>query len=161
MAAWREDRPTAVLLLAVIAFSDVLDGWIARRFKLTTPVGAFLDPLADKLCQVTALVVLAAHEYQTFTRIPPWFVVVVLARDLVQLYGVVRMAVARKKMSIRPRWSGKLCTVLVFAIIFASLFRAGATAMLVACVVAAPLVVTAAVQYTRDGRRQFKLAGSS
>jgi len=156
IAAWRGERLEAIALVGVIAFSDVLDGWLARRFSLATPLGAFLDPLADKLCQVTGLVVLAAQDAATITRIPPWFVALVLGRDLLLGYGALRLKRSGREPEIRPRWSGKLSTLLVFAVIFAALVDVGRTAMLLAVALSAPVVVTAGVHYTIDGRRQAR-----
>ncbi len=156
VAAWRGDRTAAISLLTVIALSDVVDGWLARRFFLATPLGAFLDPLADKLCQLTALVVLGAHWSSTVTRIPPWLVGLVLTRDVMLAYGALRMLRTGRTLEVKPRWSGKLSTLLVFGVIFGSLLNMGRTAMLWASLATVPFIVTAAVQYTIDGRRQLR-----
>ena len=52
-----DDRPiTASVVLALIGFSDVLDGYLARKWNVMSRLGAFLDPLADKLAQITGLI---------------------------------------------------------------------------------------------------------
>jgi len=154
------DRAMAIVLVAVIAFSDWLDGWLARRFHLTTKTGAVLDPLADKLCQVTALLVLTAHQAPEFTRIPSWFTALVFGRDLLLTYGALRIRRSRRKVVIRPLWSGKLSTLLVFVIVFGALLNSGSTAMLVACLLTSPFVITAAVQYTLAGHSQLASASA-
>ena len=55
-------------LFALAAFTDWLDGYLARRLNQTTAFGAFLDPVADKLIVVTALVLLAAVLVDSFSR---------------------------------------------------------------------------------------------
>ena len=61
--------PLAALVFIMAAITDWIDGYLARKWGVTTPLGAFLDPVADKLMVATALVLLVAHD-------PRWFVVV-------------------------------------------------------------------------------------
>ncbi len=71
----------AGMVFAVAAASDWWDGHIARRMGLVSPLGTFLDPLADKLLTGAAFIAFAWLEY-----IPWWMVVVILARDLYLTY---------------------------------------------------------------------------
>jgi CDP-diacylglycerol--glycerol-3-phosphate 3-phosphatidyltransferase/cardiolipin synthase len=61
--------PLAALVFILAAITDWIDGYLARKWGVTTPLGAFLDPVADKLMVATALVLLVAHD-------PRWYVVV-------------------------------------------------------------------------------------
>jgi CDP-diacylglycerol--glycerol-3-phosphate 3-phosphatidyltransferase len=75
----------AAALLAAFTFflacwSDFFDGWLARRHGITTTLGKLLDPLADKLIVMTALVMLAAMPREP--RVPAWMVVVIVGREL-------------------------------------------------------------------------------
>ena len=65
-------------LFALAAFSDGLDGYLAKRFGWTTQLGKFLDPLADKLLLVTVFITLAVAGYT-----PVWLATIVVARDVV------------------------------------------------------------------------------
>ena len=65
----------AIFVFAMI--TDIVDGWLARRWDLVSPVGAYLDPLADKLMSTTVLVMLVS-----LGRVPAWMVVVLLCREL-------------------------------------------------------------------------------
>jgi CDP-diacylglycerol---glycerol-3-phosphate 3-phosphatidyltransferase len=67
----------AASLFALASITDYFDGWLARRQGLTTVLGKFLDPLADKLIVTSALVMLIP-----LGRIPAWVVVLLLAREL-------------------------------------------------------------------------------
>lgn len=66
----------AALVYTVTAATDFLDGWLARRLNLVTVIGKFLDPLADKLIAMAALVMLV-H----LGRVAAWVVIVLMARD--------------------------------------------------------------------------------
>jgi cardiolipin synthase len=156
LATFNGDRTGALVLLALIAGSDVLDGWLARRFRLATPLGAFLDPLADKLAQVTALTMLALDVHPAFTAIPVWFVALVFARELLLVYGAIRIRSRHKRVAILPSIWGKLSTALVFGMVFGALLGLGDRFMTVALAVGTPVVVASAVQYTLAGRRQYR-----
>ena len=72
----RLDSFIAALVYSATAATDFLDGWIARRRNLVTVIGKFLDPLADKLIAMSALVMLV-H----LGRVAAWVVVVIMARE--------------------------------------------------------------------------------
>jgi CDP-diacylglycerol--glycerol-3-phosphate 3-phosphatidyltransferase len=80
---WFPDRSGSLFIgwcFTIAGFSDLLDGWLARRGQQVTRIGKLLDPLADKLIVSTALIVLVAT-----MRIPPWatwMVVVIVGREL-------------------------------------------------------------------------------
>ncbi len=82
MAFLFTDRPwagwTAMVIFVVAAISDVIDGYLARKQGTVSVVGAFLDPLADKLMVMAVMVMLIP-----LGRIPAWLVVLLLARELV------------------------------------------------------------------------------
>lgn len=67
----------AAIVYAVSAVTDFIDGWLARRMKLVSVLGKFLDPLADKLLVMGTLVAMTA-----MGRVPAWAVIVILAREL-------------------------------------------------------------------------------
>jgi CDP-diacylglycerol--glycerol-3-phosphate 3-phosphatidyltransferase len=78
---WRESRVDSfigAMIYAVTGATDFLDGWIARRRNLVTVIGKFLDPLADKLIVMAALVMLV-H----LGRVAAWVVIVVMAREFI------------------------------------------------------------------------------
>lgn len=70
----------ATAAFIVASLSDFLDGYIARRYEVTTRLGKFLDPLADKLVVMAALTMLAAMPREP--SVPGWLVVVVVGREL-------------------------------------------------------------------------------
>ena len=68
----------AAFLFTVASLTDLLDGYIARRWHLETSLGKFLDPLADKLLVAVALIMLIHLE-----RVPSWMVAVIIGREIV------------------------------------------------------------------------------
>lgn len=68
----------AAVIFGLAAFTDWLDGWLARRWEVVTVLGKFLDPLADKLIVMAALIMLIPHN-----RVPAWAVFLLLSRELV------------------------------------------------------------------------------
>jgi len=67
----------AALFFGLAALTDLLDGFYARRYRVVTTLGKFLDPLADKLLVSATMIMLV-----TLNRIPPWVVMVIIAREL-------------------------------------------------------------------------------
>ncbi len=74
----REDSFIAAVIYAATGATDFLDGWVARRKNLVTVIGKFLDPLADKLIVMAALVMLV-H----LGRVAAWVVIVIMAREFI------------------------------------------------------------------------------
>ena len=118
-AAWAvlHDHDSAALAaFAVAGLSDLLDGWIARRFWFTSIFGAWLDPIADKLlmlfCFVALLRVGAA---------PLWLVVLVLGRDLLVAAGVGLAWALSLPLRMAPLGVGKAATAIEILYIGAAL----------------------------------------
>ena len=72
----------AALVFIVAAVTDMLDGYLARRNKSVSDFGKILDPLADKLLVVTALIMLVAIDRPGDADVPAWLVVIIVAREV-------------------------------------------------------------------------------
>jgi cardiolipin synthase len=107
----------AQIIFAVSVFSDALDGAIARLRRERTPLGAFLDPLADKLLMVTTYIV-----FSYLNWIPLWVLVAVVSRDLIIVLGWSVVYILTHNSKIQPRPLGKITTVLQMAVAMAKLF---------------------------------------
>ena len=99
-------RPVAALaLFAVAAWTDILDGAAARRLKVSTQVGAYLDPIADKcLLSGVFLALAAAH------RVPWWIVGIIFGRDLYIVLAALVMMQFTALRRFPPSVWGKLST---------------------------------------------------
>lgn len=104
-------RLVAILCFAVAAILDGVDGYVARRYHQWSELGTVLDPLADKLLLVSAIVLLSFNHPDRFGQIPLWLTGLIIGRDLLLGIGaiVVRSVVGR--ITVRPRLTGKLATV--------------------------------------------------
>lgn len=102
----------SLILLFLIAISDGLDGFVARRFKMCTPLGALIDPLADKLFITTAFILFSA-----FNQIPIWLAVVQISKELIVLFGWVIMFALEYDASVEPSLLGKISAVLQLIVI--------------------------------------------
>lgn len=100
----------ALTTFAVAAITDAFDGLIARRTGQQTTLGAWLDPMADKLLVATLFVMLTLPNLPLANRLPVWLTVLVLSRDIaiVITVAIVNLAVARR--TFRPLFLGKVTT---------------------------------------------------
>ena len=105
----------AVFSLAI--FTDMLDGLMARIRKERTPLGTFLDPLADKLLLTASFVLLTYRG-----DIPLWAFVVIFSRDLIIVLGWTIVYILTSSSKIEPRASGKFTTFLQMSAVIALLF---------------------------------------
>lgn len=114
---WMVSVATAIFILATI--TDLLDGFVARFFRAETDFGKLVDPLADKILVMTALVMLVSLTSEPTGEhwVPPWMVVVILAREF-WITGLRGVAAARGQV-IAASDGGKLKTLLqMLAIVF-------------------------------------------
>ena len=96
---------TAFAVFLFAALSDVADGWVAKRFSGCSPLGAVLDPAADKLLLGTSVVALALAG-----AVPLWLVLLIVARDLLLALGAVLLRRRVREFRIEPLVIGKLTT---------------------------------------------------
>ena len=143
-----------LVLFMIAGFSDGLDGFLARRFNWRTEVGAFLDPLADKVLMVSVFATCGATGL-----LPLWLIAVVILRDVVIVTGTIsyRVLIGPLQGSATP--VSKLNTVLQLLLITVTLANAATAVLpeLVITVLGALVFVTSVVSgldYVRDGTRR-------
>ena len=152
-------RRGALAILIVMALSDVLDGFLARRLRQETPLGRFLDPLADKLLTVCSVVLLARQNTSVPGCILPSIVVVAaIGKDLLVVVGFCIIYIITSRAFISPRRPGKLCTCAQLAMVFAVLLYPDLPAFLarlpdICWWIATGLAGVSAVDYFRFGQR--------
>jgi cardiolipin synthase (CMP-forming) len=100
----------ALLVFMTAGATDALDGLIARRAGQRTSLGAWLDPMADKLLLVTTFIVLTLPAIPLTNHLPLWLTVVVISRDVVILAVVAIVNLAIGPRTFRPSMLGKATT---------------------------------------------------
>ena len=116
-------RLLALVSFALAAISDGVDGYIARKYDQKSELGAVLDPLADKLLLVSAIIVLALDRSAHFPPVPLWFPAVILSRDILLLIGLAVIHYMAGRVKIRPHFTGKTATVLQMAVVVWALLQ--------------------------------------
>lgn len=123
-------RYLAVGIFAVMAITDKLDGYLARRLNQATKLGAVLDPLADKLLIACSVVLLSLGRVATPEfRIPLIVVLAVYGKDVITVLGTLAVMALVGHVHIISRLLGKLSTVLQLALIMATLLGPDMKAM--------------------------------
>ncbi|MGH9348479.1 MAG: CDP-alcohol phosphatidyltransferase family protein [Vicinamibacterales bacterium] len=110
----------ALVAFITAGLTDALDGLIARRANQRTSLGAWLDPMADKLLVVTTFVVLTIPDVPVTNHIPLWLAILLISRDvvIVAVVAIVNLAVGPR--TFRPSFFGKFATAtyIVVSIVF-------------------------------------------
>ena len=115
----------ALIVFAIAGITDGIDGLIARITRQRTELGAYLDPIADKLLLSAGFVTLAIIEF-----LPSWLAVIVVTRDVIIILGVLVMILTNYPLKIQPSLVSKvttffqICTILlVLTVEYGSFFR--------------------------------------
>jgi CDP-diacylglycerol--glycerol-3-phosphate 3-phosphatidyltransferase len=152
-------RWAALSVFVIAAASDGIDGWMARRFNQGSALGAYLDPIADKFLIITAVIVLTFFAWgEDGWSLPLWFGLMVLIRDSVILGGIRILYFAKRKVEIRPHWTGKVTTVCVFFALGWVMLKVVPFPPAIPCAVAAFFLLWSMVEYLRQGVEILKRA---
>ena len=100
----------ALVVFATAGITDGLDGLIARRSGQKTRLGAWLDPMADKLLLVTTFIVLTLPGLGLANRLPIWLTVLIISRDVVIVLTVAIISLAIGPRTFQPTIFGKTAT---------------------------------------------------
>jgi cardiolipin synthase len=137
-------RGWALVAFLTAGLTDLFDGLIARLTGEKTTLGAWLDPMADKLLLVTMFVVLTVPGLGDPNRLPLWFTVLVISRDvaIVATVAVVNLAIGPR--TFRPSFYGKVATALYIVTGVAALYYnyLGRQGSLVPSLIYASLLIT-------------------
>ena len=103
----------ALILFTLSSLTDVLDGKIARKYNAISDFGKLMDPLADKLTQLSVLLTLSIKNI-----IPIWIVVILVLKETVMIAGASFLY--GKSLVVSSKWYGKLTTVLIYIAVVSS-----------------------------------------
>ena len=130
----------ALIIFTISSLTDIIDGYIARNFDAITNVGKLLDPLADKLTQLSMVASLVWADV-----ISGWILAVLLIKELIMIAGAAFLY--GKSVVVYSRWYGKLATVLLYLSVIVSLLfkQFGMTSGIFANISISLYVITLAV----------------
>lgn len=104
-----------LIIFTISAITDILDGYIARKYNYITDIGKLIDPLADKLTQVSLLLALFI-----LNLIPLWILLIVFIKELVIIVSA-SLLYSKKDVVVYSKWYGKLATTLFYLAIVTTL----------------------------------------
>ena len=154
-------RLFAILCFAIAAISDAVDGYIARRYNQISELGKILDPLADKLLLVSAVVLLSLKNEPWLERIPLWLTATILGRDAILILGLIVIHYVCGKLNVRPILIGKTATVLQMICVLWALLKFSSPWLIVLSIAAAACTAVSGVIYVFEGIRQLSASPSS
>lgn len=134
-----KEYSVAAVLFITAGATDVLDGYIARKFNIVTKFGKLADPFADKLIQISALLVLTYQQ-----KIPLIVIIIVVVKEFLMVAGSVLLY--RKNFVVSANWYGKLATVVFYFAIILTMFDVAMGRYIIAFAIIA--TVFALLKYT-------------
>jgi len=145
----------ALLVFLIAGFSDGLDGLIARVFHQKSKLGAYLDPLADKLLLVSSFILLGHME-----KIPYWLVIITVSRDAIIVLGIVTLMLHQLRVEIKPLLLSKLNTLLqlltIFVVLGSVYFTPPSWGLMVLFTLTAMLSIASGLHYILRGIRLWE-----
>lgn len=149
-------RWLALSAFIIAAAGDWLDGYLARKYG-KTKLGLFLDPLCDKVLMLVGLIILSQVSWSSLGWvIPPWYVVMVVARDVSIATGCVFILLTGKKLQVNTNWSGKATTCVQLFTLGWVMLKVVPFSPLIPTVVAAVFTLWSSWFYVREALRQLQ-----
>ncbi|MBO5460884.1 MAG: CDP-alcohol phosphatidyltransferase family protein [Ruminococcus sp.] len=150
----KEDTTLAIILLLISGISDVADGFIARKFNMTTSIGKILDPISDKLTQWIILACLTIR----FRYLLVLFFLLFLKELFMGLTGLY--VVRKTGIVYSSRWHGKATTVLIYSTImlhflFPDIPRTLALVLMISSIC---MMIISLILYSRDNLQRLHSA---
>jgi CDP-diacylglycerol--glycerol-3-phosphate 3-phosphatidyltransferase len=158
-------RYAAILTFLLMAISDGVDGYLARARNQITKLGAFLDPIADKMLMISACLLLASQRgHVGGFLLPPTVVVLIIGKDMFLLIGFAIVYLITSQIRIAPAFVGKLATTLQLSMVAAILIAPEASTVLPGWIwllralwwSAAGTAILATLVYIRTGSRYIE-----
>jgi cardiolipin synthase len=158
-------RYVSIFIFLIMAVSDAIDGYLARIKKQVTKLGAFLDPIADKLLMTCACLLLASERGHVWDfLLPPTVVVLIIGKDLFLLIGFITVYFITSQIHIAPVFVGKLATALQLSMVTGILIAPEVSAVLPGWIwflrflwwSAAGTAILATLIYIRNGSRYIE-----
>ena len=141
-------RLVAFILFVIASLTDFFDGYLARKYNLVTDFGKFMDPLADKILVISALVIFVDLDY-----IPSWMSIIVIAREF--LISGIRMLAAAKGDVIPAGKLGKYKTTSQMIVIMVMMLLGKNPYNFYMMLVPVVLTLWSGIEYTTKSKHYF------
>ncbi|MCL4440878.1 MAG: CDP-alcohol phosphatidyltransferase family protein [Firmicutes bacterium] len=138
---------SGMLVLAAAGITDILDGYLARKLNMITPVGKILDPAADKLMLITVM-----SSLYLVGKIPLWLVVLVILKEAFLVLGGL-VLIIWQKTGLCASFYGKAATISVYAALFSGAFEVSGSTIFAA--LAGLVSILALTEYINIFIRRF------
>lgn len=157
---WSWARYAALGIIVLMGLSDFIDGQLARRLNERTRLGALLDPLADKVLIISAVICLSFESAAGAFVLPNWLVVAVVGKDLWVIMGFFVVYLVTDRFRVHPEAFGKAATacqlLLVVTVLLVPELNAardalGNTLAMWLCYIVVGLSIASIIGYTRIG----------
>ncbi|HPJ75251.1 MAG TPA: CDP-alcohol phosphatidyltransferase family protein [Clostridia bacterium] len=140
---WNNNDLVAGIVFIIAALSDVVDGYLARKLNAISNFGKLADPFADKIMQISAIILLFL-----LGRLKAWIMIVLFAKDFILMLGGLLYKLIYN-ITVSSRWFGKISALTLNVIIAASiLFSLGTGTTNILMVIAMCLQIASLVAYT-------------
>ena len=110
ISVWYGYMAVACVLFAIAGLTDLLDGFIARRLNQSSSLGAFLDPMADKLLMTVAFLLLSMRGAHLAIAIPIWVAILAISRDVIISLFALSAPSGTDPSRLKPSMLGKVTT---------------------------------------------------
>lgn len=148
----------ALIIYVLASTTDVVDGFVARKFNMITNLGKILDPLADKLLQFAALIGLCYSKI-----IPLWVLIVFFFKEILMGIGCFKLML-KDNVIVQAKWFGKLSTCTFFLAIIVSMlsryFNILASYAVALMVIALGMAIFSLIMYVRNYLKVVKEVAS-
>lgn len=147
----------AFLIFLLAGVTDGLDGLMARWLQQKTSLGAYLDPIADKLLLTTSFVVLSIRNIGLPTVVPLWLTILVISRDVILISSALVIIITTSHRTFRPSFYGKMTTCLqiltIVTVLYLNYRGNGSSAFPWLCIITGAVTVISGLHYIYRGRK--------
>lgn len=140
-------------LFSIAIISDIVDGYLSRKFNLITRLGSFLDPIADKILIISTTLVLTYVDCGN--PLPIYYTSLIVARESIQISGAISIGIISGDITIKHHWTGKIATFLQILMVYCSLTLESVSFCFSLSLLTSFFAIWSAIMYIHNGLVQL------
>ena len=140
-------------LFSIAIISDIVDGYLSRKFNLITRLGSFLDPIADKILIISTTLVLTYVDCGN--PLPIYYTTLIVARESIQISGAISIGIISGDITIKHHWTGKIATFLQILMVYCSLALESGSFCFSLSLLTSFFAIWSAIMYIHNGLVQL------